>query len=175
MPPHILLLNGPAGVGKTTVARQLAALHPGTVRIEGDALRGFAPAGARTHLGPGSTYRAGAALAASYLEMGASRVIFDYLFPSPAQVAHFQRSAPAKVPLHLVTLWAPLEIVRAREGGRPNRLRLGARFEPGYRAMEANLGRFAVVSTADLSPKQVAARVQALVMDGGARLASEKR
>jgi chloramphenicol 3-O-phosphotransferase len=170
MEPHIILLNGPAGVGKSSVAAHLAVLAPGSVSIRGDDLRAFAPADARTHLGPGSTYRAGATLAAAYLDMGAPRVIFEYVFEGPSQVELFRRAVPS-LPVYLFTLWAPLEVIQAREEQRPNRRRLGGRVEGCYRALEANLEQLGVVvPTTDLSPEQVAQTVSALLADRTAAL-----
>lgn len=76
----VVVINGPAGGGKTTVSRLLAQRHPGTINIAGDALRHFAPQEVRDFLGTGSTYRFGAELAAAYLAMGAAQVLFDYVF-----------------------------------------------------------------------------------------------
>ncbi|HEV2734471.1 MAG TPA: AAA family ATPase [Longimicrobiaceae bacterium] len=160
MQPHILLLNGPAGVGKSTVAGHLAELCPGTVCIHGDVLRGFSSADARSHLGPGSTYRAGAALAAAYLDMGAPRVIFEYVFEGPVQIGYFTRDTPAHVAVHVVTLWAPFDVIATRERQRPGRECLGARLEACYRSMEANLEHLgAVVFTTGVSPAHVAERL----------------
>lgn len=77
---HLVVMNGPAGVGKTTLCKHLARLVPGTVCISGDALRSVSPADAKDWLGTRSTYRASAALVCSYLEMGARRVLLDYIF-----------------------------------------------------------------------------------------------
>jgi predicted kinase len=77
---RIVVLSGPPGVGKTTVAGVLKSLVAGSVCIHGDQVRAFAPDDAKAHLGGGSTYRAAGVLAAAYLEMGAPRVIFDYCF-----------------------------------------------------------------------------------------------
>jgi ABC-type branched-subunit amino acid transport system ATPase component len=46
MSPHVVLLIGPAGVGKTTVARHLRDLRPASIAIAGDDLRAFSPDGA---------------------------------------------------------------------------------------------------------------------------------
>jgi hypothetical protein len=90
----IIVINGPPGVGKTTVSKALAKLVSGTVCIHGDHLRAFAPEDAQTHLGGGSTYRAAATLACAYLGMGASRVIFDYCFLRPRQLRARRASVP---------------------------------------------------------------------------------
>lgn len=163
MHPHILLLNGPAGVGKTTVSKELVALHSGTVCIQGDTLRSFAPLDARNFLNAGSTYRAAATLSAAYLAMGAHRVIFEYVFENAEHVQKFENAVKFVVPVYLITLWAPFEIIQARERIRPDRERLESRVEACYRALEANLDRLGIViPTANVSPREVAASIQAL-------------
>src|SRR5262245_14233383 len=67
---HLVVINGPAGVGKTTISRHLAGIYPGTINVSGDALLFFGPPDVRKYLGAGSTYRAAASLITSYLEMG---------------------------------------------------------------------------------------------------------
>lgn len=115
------MLNGPAGVGKTTIARRLAARVPDAVCISGDALRQFAPADAeltRALLGPGSTYRAGGSLTAAYLRMGARLVIFEYVFETPPHVDQFRAAVSEHASVHVTTLWASLSTLQARRDSR---------------------------------------------------------
>ena len=50
--PEVVIVNGPPGVGKTTVSRILADIVPGTVCIHGDDLRAFAAGRAPVTAGP---------------------------------------------------------------------------------------------------------------------------
>lgn len=113
--PHVIIVNGPPGAGKTRVTAELRSLLPSTVAISGDALRGFAPPDARLHLGGGATLRAAGVLARAYLELGAVRVIFDYVCQRPKQLRYFREALPADTALSVFTLWPPLETLLERE------------------------------------------------------------
>lgn len=165
--PRLVVLNGPPGVGKSSVARQLRDLRPGTVAIEGDALRAFVSDQAKAHLGGGSTYRAAGALAGTYFTMGAARVVFDYVFLRPSHVAHFVEAAPDGVFVHLFTLWAPLDVVVAREASRAGRDRLGDAVRECYIEIRANLAELGLMlDAAKAVPDDLAARIDALVAEG---------
>ncbi|WP_316862705.1 AAA family ATPase [uncultured Cohaesibacter sp.] len=139
---RLLVINGPAAVGKTTLCATLAKHQPGCINISGDALRWFAPPDVKNHLGPGSTYKASAALINAYTEMGASLILFDYIFPTPQSFTGFVNMLSPEVTFHLFTLWAPLETVRAREAGRKERERLGEQVIQTHQTLENNLDFF---------------------------------
>lgn len=159
----VVIVNGPPGVGKTTTSRILADLVPGTVCIRGDELRAFAPIDAREHLGGGSTCRAAAALTTAYLEMGASRVVFDFVFLRPAHVAYFLEAlGSVDASVYMFTLWAPLPVVQARDQARA--VRLGTAVEDCWNEIRSNasiLGEF--IDNANLDPADVASRISASV------------
>jgi len=155
----IVVINGPPGVGKTTVSKALAKLRPGTVCIHGDQLRAFAPEDARTHLGGGSTYRAAATLACAYLEMGATRVIFDYCFLRPRHLHYFTERVPPDVPVHAFTLWAALTTVQDREQGRDARTPLGEAVEECHREIEEHLAELGTKVDAESEAPDVVAEL----------------
>jgi len=162
---EVLIISGPPGVGKTTVSRILAELLPGTVCIRGDDLRAFAPKNAREHLGGGSTFRAAAVLAKAYLAMGAARIVVDYVFLRRSHVAYFREGLGSpEPPIHMFTLWAPLDVVQSREQERVARSPLGPAVEECWNEIERNkaiLGEF--IDNAAVEPDEVARRISASV------------
>jgi chloramphenicol 3-O-phosphotransferase len=154
----IIVINGPPGVGKTSVSKALTGLLPGTVCIHGDHLRAFAPEDARAHLGGGSTYKAAASLALTYLGMGAPRVIFDYCFLRPRHVGYFTDGLGPDAAVHIFTLWATLKTVQARELGRVGRTPLGAAVEECHREIEEHLAELGTIVDAENETADMLAR-----------------
>lgn len=154
MRPHVIIVNGPPAAGKTCVTAELRLLLPGTVAISGDALRAFAPADARTHLAGGATHRAAGALCRAYLELGALRVVFDYVCLRPRHLSYFSEALPAGTSVHLFTLWPPLETLLERERSTP-RPRLAA--ADCQREMAVNLSAMGeILDDATLCPAALA-------------------
>ena len=157
---QIVLVNGPAGVGKTTISRRLAASVPNGACIHGDALRDLV-----VTRGPdrpaGLTYLAAAALTEVHLAAGFGRVVVDYIFE---QSEHVDRLCDALTPGTprplLITLWAPLAVVRAREAARPGRDRLGARVDACWSALHANLDHLGTVIDATRPVDRVLADIE---------------
>jgi len=164
---EVIILNGPPGVGKTAVAAALRSLVPGTVSISGDELRAFAPPDARAHLGGGATYRAGGVLSAAFLEMGAARVLFDYVFLRSAHFRYFREALSAAPSVHVFTLWAPLEVITERNAARSVRPRLGLKLGDTYSEIEQNLPEMGeIIEAFSADVEQLARRIHERVAHG---------
>lgn len=149
MQPQVIILNGPAGVGKSTVGRALAALAPNGVCIHGDDLRAFIVTRQPGVTASGTTYTIGATVAAGYLAAGYERVVFEFVFEQPQFVTRFRdafAATGAAAPVSLYTLWASLDVTMEREATRTYRDRiggtLGERVAECHRTMAAHLDEF---------------------------------
>jgi chloramphenicol 3-O-phosphotransferase len=134
---HVVLLNGPAGVGKTTVGRRLAATARNGVCVHGDDLKRFVVTREPGAVEQGLSYVGGAALTDVFLRAGYDLVVFEFVFERRIHVDRFLASLRTDAAVHLVTLWAPWETVATRELGRPERARRGDRVAACWNAMAA--------------------------------------
>lgn len=93
--PTLLHLNGPSGVGKSTLARAHAARHPGMLVCDIDELRSWVSGWEHDFVGTGEAVRASAlALLTAYLGTGRD-VVLPQLIVTPAQVERFEAAAAA--------------------------------------------------------------------------------
>jgi predicted kinase len=145
----IIILNGPAGVGKTTTARALAGRAMNGACIHGDDLRDFIVTRRDGSVQQGLGYRNGAAVASTFVDGGYGLVVFEYVFESPRGHDHFRSAYVANAPVHFFTLWAPLEVVRLRERTRDGRRPLGDRVTACWHAVQRNLDDLGVVIDTD--------------------------
>jgi len=158
--PEVIVINGPPGVGKSSVTAQLRTLVPGTVAISGAQLRAFAPPDARAHLGGGATYRVAGALASAFMQLGAKRVLFEYEFLRASHLAYFRDALTVSAELHVFTLWAPLECLVERSGGQPDARPSGLTLVDSHREMATNLSQLGqIVETDRLSAAEVARHI----------------
>jgi broad-specificity NMP kinase len=149
----VIVLNGPSGVGKTTVGRLLAARVRNGACVHGDALRDFVVSRVDDEVQLGLGYVNAAAVAANFVRAGYERVVVDYVFEAPRHVAQFVDAFDVDADLHVVTLWTSREALAERGGSADGR----ARMEPAL----AELGE--VVDTTGRSPDEVAAAIEALL------------
>jgi len=157
---QVVLLNGPAGVGKSTVGRRLAATARNGVCIHGDDVRRMVVTHEGGTVRQSLPYAGGAALADVFLDAGYELVVFEFVFPQPRDVERFRRGLRASVPAPLVTLWAPLGVTLARDRARPAQGRLGdAAVTASWAELEAHLAELGPVVDADAPVAQVVERV----------------
>jgi chloramphenicol 3-O-phosphotransferase len=173
-PQRVVLLNGPAGVGKTTAGRRLAATARNGVCVHGDDLKHFVVSRDPDTVPSGLSYVGGAALADVFLDAGYDLVVFEFIFTRRRHVERFRRALRSDVPVHLLTLWAPLATVAAREAVRSNRERLGARVAECWHELAAHLDELGVVIDALQPVGGVVQTARQAVLNGGALLTDER-
>ncbi len=156
---RVVILNGPAGVGKTTVGRLLAGRVANGVSIEGDALAGFIVNRVPGTVGEGLGYENGATIAANFVRAGYDLVVFEHCFEEHAHVKRFLDAYTGAAAVFLFTLWAPLAVVERRERARVGRRRLGDRVAACHAAIEEHLGELGDVVDATGDPVDVAALI----------------
>lgn len=169
MTGRVVVLNGPPGVGKTTVGRLLAARARNGVCIEGDALAGFIVTRDLAAVRTGMGYENGATLAANFVRAGYDLVVFEYCFEQPAHVRRFLDAYDAPAPVSVFTLWAPLAVVQAREAARTGRRPLRGRVAECHRSMERHLAGLGDVVPAEAAAAQIAALLDARSQAGFGR------
>jgi len=113
--PTLLHLNGPSGVGKSTLARAYAAAHPGTLLCDIDVLRSWVSGWEDDFIGTGEAVRTSAlALLTAYLVTGRD-VVLPQLVATAAESERFAAAAAAAGASYVgVVLDVPPEVLLER-------------------------------------------------------------
>ena len=164
-PSRIVVLNGPAGVGKTTTGRLLAGRARNGACVHGDELAAFIVRRVEGEVALGLGYVNGATVASNFVEAGYDLVVYEYCFEREANVTRFLEACTRLADVFLFTLWAPLEVVQQREASRPGRARLGRRVLDCHETMARGLDHLGQVVDCRDAPDAVAARIDQLTMD----------
>jgi predicted kinase len=122
--PRLIHVNGPPGVGKSTLARRYAAEHPGTLLCDIDALRTLIGGWQRDADAAGRIRTTALAMITAYLQTGHD-VVLPQLVARPEQLARFASAASGADAewLHLMLVADPDVVVarfRARAAGSPD-------------------------------------------------------
>lgn len=92
---RLLLLNGPPGIGKSTLARRYVADHPGVLNCDIDVLRTLIGGWESDFAAAGGLIRPAAlAMIEAYLAHGHD-VVLPQMLTNPTEVARFEASATA--------------------------------------------------------------------------------
>ena len=90
---RLIHLNGPPGIGKSTIARRYVDEHPGVLNCDIDVLRTFIGGWASDFVGAGSLLRPVAlAMIEAHLQNGHDVVLPQMLF-DPAELTRFEACA----------------------------------------------------------------------------------
>jgi chloramphenicol 3-O-phosphotransferase len=173
--PEILILTGPPGAGKSTVAQALAERYDRVAHIETDVLRHFiTPTG---YVAPGRPgferqqalgIRNACALAANFLAERIAVIVDDVVVTREDLAAYVQGLKPTAVPVHYVRLLPSLEVCQQRNRVRDPERRLSpSRVETVYAQFVASgeIGGSTIDSSA-LTAYETADRLQALTTSG---------
>jgi ribosomal protein S18 acetylase RimI-like enzyme/adenylylsulfate kinase-like enzyme len=171
---ELLILTGPPGSGKSSVAQALADRYDRVAHVDVDSLRHLiTPTGYRAPGKPGFerqhalAVRNACDLARNFMAERFA-VIIDDVLPSRADLDQYiEALEPAGVPVHFVRLLPGLEVCRERNRGRKADRVPDERLQTIYREFEAGgETRGSVIDSSGLSVEATADRLQALTTSG---------
>lgn len=157
MESRIIIINGPAGVGKTTVSGLIANYGNNSACIHGDDFPGYIVNRDLKKVATGLGYRNGATVTNNFINGGYDLVVYDYIFEDQTHIPKFLRYLTVDSEIHFFTLWESLNIIIDREAKRLDRDRLGSRVRECYHTMERSLNKLGlIVDTSEKLPDEIA-------------------
>jgi adenylate kinase family enzyme len=175
--PEVLILTGPPGAGKSTVAEALAERYDRVAHVPVDAIHDFiTPTGHVRPWGAPAAWkrqralltRQACALAANFLDERFAVIIDDVVTEKAHLDAYIEGLKPTGAAVHFVRLLPALDVCLARNRSRRQNERLvPKRIETVYADFVTNgdIGG-ATIDSSDLSPYETADRLQALTTSG---------
>jgi cytidylate kinase len=173
--PKIIIVNGPAGVGKTTISRKLAVFGDNSACIHGDDFRGYIVNRQVENVATGLGYKNGATVASNFIQAGYDLVVYEYVFEDETHIPKFMNHIAVESLVYFITLWADQESVIDREKNRSGRARLGDRVAECYQTMQKALGSIGwIVNTSNKTPDEVVKKIWGGIQNNKGRIALEK-
>jgi len=167
----VIIINGPSGVGKSTVSHIFSREIRRGVHIDVDILRHLVARHRLTHEQVHLAYRNAAALASNFLDAGYT-VIVDGVFPKGNDLAAFCRALKnPRASVYVYTLSGKLPVLQQREAMKMGSDSYRQRVSKLHKTMEAERGRLGVtIDTTDLGIMETVARIKSLLARGIGRL-----
>jgi broad-specificity NMP kinase len=162
----LLVINGPAGVGKSTIASLLVKKRKGSALVRGDQLKDFVIDKPDDDRASRVTYRNGAAVCSELLESGFRFVVFDFIFNDlDARNDFLTRVQPAvSFVTVFVTLWASQHVVLNRRRSRIEEDRYVHLMEESWNQISSQLSELGEdIDTNDRTPEQVCSSIEELI------------
>jgi predicted kinase len=160
----VIIINGPSGVGKSTISHIISRDIKKGVHIDVDILRHLVANHRLTHAQVHLAYRNAAALANNFINHGYT-VIVDGVFPNGNDLALFCRTLKnPRASIYVFTLSGELPVLQQREAMKMGSDSYSRRVQKLHRAMKAEASRLGVmVDTTDLGIMQTVARIKDLI------------
>lgn len=160
----VVLINGPAGIGKSSVAPRVAARAANGACIAGDALRRFiVNRAAPVAVDLGLAYIGAAALTDVFLDAGYELVVVDFVFEHPRHISRYTEALSSRVPVLAVTLWAPLDVVQRRHAQRRRDAQRSGSAESSWHAIAPHLDDLGTVIDATGTVEQTLAAIDDMI------------
>jgi hypothetical protein len=173
MKSRIIIINSPAGVGKTTVSRILATYGNNSACIHGDDFPRYIVTRDLDKVATGLGYKNGATVTNNFINGGYDLVIYDYIFEDQTHIPKFIRNITVDSDLHFFTLWTSKETVIDREAKRLGRDRLRMRVRDCYHIMEKSLENLGfIIDTTNKYPEEIAETIWAYVIEETGKVAN---
>jgi predicted kinase len=167
----VIIINGPSGVGKSTISHILSRSIRKGVHIDVDILRHLVANHRLTREQVALAYRNAASLADNFLAAGYT-VIIDGVFPTGKDLVTFRNALKTvNTAIYVYTLSGRLQVIQQREAMKTGSERLKRHVKKLHNSMHADADRLGIIiDTTNLGIMETVAHIKALLARGKGKL-----